>query len=138
MIQQKDLNKLKRQAERIGNWAKYLVSETEYWAPEDLEKLTPEILRREQESASGWLNRNMDEYPVSGAEEVLQQDFTDQVKDSPNALPYEEATELEMLRINEEMKSEEIPRRLEQIRKDIEAKGGRELTTEEILRQYGL
>lgn len=116
MITQKALNQLKQQAEAIGQWAMYLLEETEYWAPLDLEKITPETLRQTQQDKASWIMESAALYPSSGAEEEMRQSLTDQVKDSKNCLTEDEAYELEALRLDEKLKAEKIPDILKQIR----------------------
>lgn len=116
---QKELNKLKEVAESLGEWAVYLLMETEYWTPMALDELTEEELQSFQESQSQWLMENERNYPPSGAKEMLRADTTEMIKSREDCLTADEASEMEMQRMDG-MTLEELPQRLKKFRVEQE------------------
>ena len=115
-MNQTQLNNLKKVASQTGRWAEYLLAETEYWAPKDLDSLTPETLEQTEQESREWLAANRGTYPAGGATEELRATLTEQVKDSPNLLTEEQASKAEMLRLDGSP-LEEILKRLASKRK---------------------
>jgi len=99
---QERLEQLKETARKTGPWAEYLLSETEYWAPKDLDNLTEELLQQTEQLNRDWLAENRSQYPPSGAEEEARASLTWQVKESPNCLTEDQAFEAEMMRLDGE------------------------------------
>lgn len=85
----------------MGRWAVYLLIETEYWTPEALEQLTEEKLQEFQTRQSQWLMENEKNYPDSGAAEVLREEITEMVKQNDRCLNEDNASEIEMMRMDE-------------------------------------
>ena len=110
-MNQTQLDKLKMVAHQTGSWAEYLLSETEYWAPKDLDNLTPELLEQTEQESREWLAENREFYPAGGATEDLRASLTEQAKDSQNLLTEEQAYEAEMMRLDGDP-IEEILKRL--------------------------
>jgi len=100
----------------MGRWAVYLLTETEYWAPEALEELTEEKLQEFQTRQAQWLMEHGREYPASGAAEVLREEITWQVKQDSRCLTEDEAFAMEQLRMEEDMTIEQLPQRLTEFR----------------------
>lgn len=101
MITQKQLDRLKKAAEQMGQWAVYLLTETEYWVPEALDELTEENLQAFQTRQAQWLMEHERDYPDSGASEVLREETTWQVKQDSRCLDEDSAFELEQMRLDE-------------------------------------
>ena len=99
-MNQRQLTQLKEKAHQIGQWAEYLLSETEYWAPMDLDNLTEQRLEEIEQENREWLAKNRSFYPPSGAEEDLRASLTAEVKDSQNCLTEDQAFKAEMLRMD--------------------------------------
>ena len=104
----------------MGRWAEYLLTETEYWTPMALNKLTMEELQAFQTRQAQWLMEHEREYPDSGAAEVLREEITWQVKQDEDCLTEDEAYEMEKLRLNEELTIEELPQKLAAFRAEQE------------------
>lgn len=117
---QQELDRLKIEAEKMGRWAEYLLTETEYWTPMALNKLTMEELQAFQTRQAQWLMQHEREYPDSGAAEVLREEITWQVKQNEDCLTEDEAYEMEKLRLNEELTIEELPQKLAAFRAEQE------------------
>ena len=115
-----ELDRLKMEAEKMGRWAVYLLTETEYWTPMALNKLTMEELQAFQTRQAQWLMQHEREYPDSGAAEVLREEITWQVKQNEDCLTEDEAYEMEKLRLNEELTIEELPQKLAAFRAEQE------------------
>ena len=98
---QQELDRLKVAAEKMGRWAVYLLSETEYWTPEALEQLTEEKLQEFQTRQAQWLMENEKNYSDSGAAEALREEITEMVKQSDRCLNEDNASEIEMMRMDE-------------------------------------
>ena len=113
---QQELNRLKEAAEKIGRWAVYLLTETEYWTPEALEELTEEKLQEFQTRQAQWLMENERKYPDSGATELLREEITAMVKSRDGCLTEDEASEMERQRLDG-MDIEDLPQRLREFRK---------------------
>ena len=97
---QRELNRLKEVAKGIGKWAEYGLMEAEYWAPHELDRVTEEVLRNLESNCRKWLSLHKDEYPPSGAEEVLREEITSQLKTKLNCLSEDEASEAEGMRLD--------------------------------------
>lgn len=108
---QQELDRLKMEAEKMGRWAVYLLTETEYWTPMALNKLTAEALQEFQDSQSQWLMEHEREYPDGGAAEVLRADITAQIQEREDCLTEDEAFQMEQLRMDG-MTLEELPKEL--------------------------
>lgn len=113
---QQELDRLKIEAEKMGRWAEYLLTETEYWTPMALNKLTMEELQAFQTRQAQWLMQHEREYPPSGAAEVLREEITWQVKQNEDCLTEDEAFAMEQLRMQEDMTIEQLPQRLTEFR----------------------
>ena len=98
---QQELDRLKEAAEKMGRWAVYLLTETEYWTPEALEELTEKKLQEFQTRQAQWLMENERKYPDSGAAETLREEITEMVKQNDRCLNEDNASEIEMMRMNE-------------------------------------
>jgi len=98
---QQELDRLKVAAEKMGRWAVYLLSETEYWTPEALEQLTEEKLQEFQTRQAQWLMENEKNYSDSGAAEALREEITEMVKQNDRCLNEDNASEIEMMRMDE-------------------------------------
>lgn len=98
---QQELNRLKEAAEKMGRWAVYLLIETEYWTPEALEGLTEEKLQEFQTRQAQWMMENERKYPDSGAAELLREEITEMVKQNDRCLSEDNASEIEMMRMDE-------------------------------------
>ena len=98
---QQSLAAMKQRATQIGQWATYLLTETEYWNPKALEQLTEETLMQQEQETRDWLTENRKDYPPMGAEEEARSGITWQVKNSPTALTEDAAFQLEMLRMDD-------------------------------------
>ena len=98
---QQELDRLKVAAEKMGRWAVYLLSETEYWTPEALKQLTEEKLQEFQTRQAQWLMENERNYSDSGAAEALREEITEMVKQNDRCLNEDNASEIEMMRMNE-------------------------------------
>lgn len=107
------------EAEKMGRWAVYLLTETEYWTPKSLNELTTEALQEFQNRQSQWLMQHEREYPDSGAAEVLREEITWQVKQNEDCLTEDEAFQMEQLRM-EGMPIEELPKQLAAFRAEQE------------------
>ena len=97
---QKELNRLKDVAKEIGSWAEYGLMEVEYWAPHELDRITEDVLQKLEADSKKWLSIHKDEYPPSGAEEVLRAEITGQTKFKLSCLTEDEASAAEMMRMN--------------------------------------
>ena len=84
----------------MGRWAVYLLSETEYWTPEALEQLTEEKLQEFQTRQAQWLMENEKNYSDSGAAEALREEITEMVKQNDRCLNEDNASEIEMMRMD--------------------------------------
>lgn len=113
---QQELMKLKAAADKMGQWAVYLLTETEYWTPQALDELTEEKLQEFQTRQSQWLMENEANYPAGGAKEELRASITWQVRQDSRCLTEDEAFEMEQLRMEEEMTIEQLPQRLKEFR----------------------
>ena len=98
---QQEFDRLKVAAEKMGRWAVYLLSETEYWTPEALEQLTEEKLQEFQTRQAQWLMENEKNYSDSGAAEALREEITEMVKQNDRCLSEDNASEIEMMRMDE-------------------------------------
>ena len=98
---QQELTTLKASAEKMGRWAVYLLTETEYWTPEALEELSEEKLQEFQTRQAQWLMEHEREYPDGGAAEVLREEITWQVKQDSRCLNEDSAFEIEQMRMDE-------------------------------------
>ena len=98
---QQELDRLKVAAEKMGRWAVYLLSETEYWTPEALKQLTEEKLQEFQTRQAQWLMENEKNYSDSGAAEELREEITEMVKQNDRCLNEDNASEIEMMRMDE-------------------------------------
>ena len=98
---QQELDRLKEAAGKMGRWAVYLLSETEYWTPEALEELTEEKLQEFQTRQAQWLMENERKYPDSGAAELLREEITEMVKQNDRCLNEDNASEIELMRMDE-------------------------------------
>ena len=98
---QQELDRLKVAAEKMGRWAVYLLSETEYWTPEALKQLTEEKLQEFQTRQAQWLMENERNYSDSGAAEALREEITEMVKQNDRCLNEDNASEIEMMRMDE-------------------------------------
>lgn len=98
---QQELTTLKASAEKMGRWAVYLLTETEYWTPEALEELSEEKLQEFQTRQAQWLMEHEREYPDGGAAEVLREEITWQVKQDSRCLNEDNAFEIEQMRMDE-------------------------------------
>ena len=98
---QQELDRLKVAAEKMGRWAVYLLSETEYWTPEALEQLTEEKLQEFQTRQAQWLMENEKNYSDCGAAEALREEITEMVKQNDRCLNEDNASEIEMMRMDE-------------------------------------
>ena len=117
---QQELDRLKIEAEKMGRWAEYLLTETEYWTPMALNELNEEKLQEFQTRQAQWLMEHEREYPDSGAAEVLREEITWQVKQNEDCLTEDEAYEMEKLRLDEELTIEKLPQRLAAFRAEQE------------------
>ena len=97
---QKELNQLNDVAKGIGLWAEYGLLEVEYWAPHELDRITEVVLQKLESNSMKWLSIHKDEYPPSGAEEVLRAEITGQVKSKLNCLTEDEASSAEEMRLD--------------------------------------
>lgn len=113
---QKELMRLKTAADKMGQWAVYLLTETEYWTPQALDELTEEKLQEFQTRQAQWLMENEANYPPSGAKEDLRASITWQVRQDSRCLTEDEAFEMEYLRMEEDMTIEQLPQRLTEFR----------------------
>ena len=95
------LEGMKQRATQIGQWATYLLTETEYWNPKALEELTEEKLQEFQTRQAQWLMENERKYPDSGAAELLWEEITEMVKQNDRCLNEDNASEIEMMRMDE-------------------------------------
>ena len=111
--------KLKAAADKMGQWAVYLLTETEYWTPQALDELTEEKLQEFQTRQAQWLMQHEREYPDSGAAEVLREEITWQVKQNEDCLTEDEAFQMELLRMDG-MPIEELPTQLAAFRAEQE------------------
>lgn len=116
---QKELMRLKAAADKMGQWAEYLLTETEYWTPQALDELTEEKLQEFQTRQAQWLMQHEREYPDSGAAEVLREEITWQIKQNEDCLTEDEAFEMECLRMDG-MPIEELPTQLAAFRAEQE------------------
>ena len=116
---QKELDRLKMEAEKMGRWAVYLLAETEYWTPMALNKLTMEELQAFQTEQAQWLMENEMEYPAGGAAEMLREETLQTIQMQEGCLTEDEAYEMESQRLNG-MTIEELPKRLAQYRAEQE------------------
>lgn len=116
---QKELMRLKAAADKMGQWAVYLLTETEYWTPQALDELTEEKLQEFQTRQAQWLMQHEREYPDSGAAEVLREEITWQIKQNEDCLTEDEAFEMECLRMDG-MPIEELPTQLAAFRAEQE------------------
>ena len=116
---QKELMRLKTEADKMGQWAVYLLTETEYWTPQALDELTEEKLQEFQTRQAQWLMQHEREYPDSGAAEVLREEITWQIKQNEDCLTEDEAFEMECLRMDG-MPIEELPTQLAAFRAEQE------------------
>lgn len=116
---QKELMRLKEAADKMGQWAEYLLTETEYWTPQSLDELTEEKLQEFQTRQAQWLMQHEREYPDSGAAEVLREEITWQIKQNEDCLTEDEAFEMECLRMDG-MPIEELPTQLAAFRAEQE------------------
>ena len=107
------------EAEKMGRWAVYLLTETEYWTPQALDELTEEKLQEFQTKQAQWLMQHEREYPDSGAAEVLREEITWQVKQNEDCLTEDEAFQMELLRMDG-MPIEELPTQLAAFRAEQE------------------
>lgn len=107
------------EAEKMGRWAVYLLTETEYWTPQALDELTEEKLQEFQTRQAQWLMQHEREYPDSGAAEVLREEITWQVKQNEDCLTEDEAFQMELLRMDG-MPIEELPTQLAAFRAEQE------------------
>lgn len=103
----------------MGQWAVYLLTETEYWTPQALDELTEEKLQEFQTRQAQWLMQHEREYPDSGAAEVLREEITWQIKQNEDCLTEDEAFEMECLRMDG-MLIEELPTQLAAFRAEQE------------------
>ena len=78
----------------------YLLTETEYWTPEALEKLTAKKLQDFQKAQAEWMMENERNHPDSGAAEILREEITWQVKQDSRCLNEDEAFEIERMRMD--------------------------------------
>ena len=118
---QQELDRLKVAAEKMGRWAVYLLSETEYWTPEALEQLTEEKLQEFQTRQAHWLMENEKNYSDSGAAEVLREEITEMVKQNDRCLNEDNASEIEMMRMDEVPLSELLTKAKELLDQQQEA-----------------
>lgn len=116
---QKELMRLKAAVDKMGQWAEYLLTETEYWTPQALDELTEEKLQEFQTRQAQWLMQHEREYPYSGAAEVLREEITWQIKQNEDCLTEDEAFEMECLRMDG-MPIEELPTQLAAFRAEQE------------------
>ena len=122
---QKELMRLKTAADKMGQWAVYLLTETEYWTPQALDELTEEKLQEFQTRQAQWLMQHEREYPDSGAAEVLREEITWQIKQNEDCLTEDEAFEMECLRMDG-MPIEELPTKLAAFRAEQEKQNAEE------------
>ena len=120
------------EAENMGRWAVYLLTETEYWTPTALSELTEERLQAFQTRQSQWLMEHGREYPDSGAEEVLRAEITETVQMNENCLTEDEAFQMERLRLDG-MTIEELPEQLAAFRAEQETEEESEEESEDWL-----
>lgn len=116
---QKELMRLKAAADKMGQWAEYLLTETEYWTPQALDELTEEKLKEFQTRQAQWLMENEANYPPWGAKEDLRASITWQVRQDSRCLTEDEAFEMECLRMDG-MPIEELPTQLAAFRAEQE------------------
>lgn len=116
---QKELMRLKAAADKMGQWAVYLLTETEYWTPQALDELTEEKLKEFQTRQAQWLMENEANYPPWGAKEDLRASITWQVRQDSRCLTEDEAFEMECLRMDG-MPIEELPTQLAAFRAEQE------------------
>lgn len=107
------------EAEKMGRWAVYLLTETEYWTPMALNELTTEALQEFQNRQSQWLMQHEREYPDGGATEALRAELTAQIQEREDCLTEDEAFQMEQLRM-EGMPIEELPTQLAAFRAEQE------------------
>ena len=100
----------------MGQWAVYLLTETEYWTPQALDELTEEKLQEFQTRQAQWQMENEADYPPGGAKEDLRESITWQVKQDSRCLTEDEAFAMEQLRMEEDMTIEQLPQRLTEFR----------------------
>ena len=116
---QQELDRLKVEAEKMGQLAVYLLNETEYWTPTALSELTEERLQAFQTRQAQWLMKHEMNFPPSGAIEVLREETTEMVKSNHLCLTEDEAFQMERLRMDG-MTIEELPNQLAAFRAEQE------------------
>ena len=134
---QQDLTTLKASAEKMGRWAVYLLTETEYWTPEALEELSEEKLQEFQTRQAQWMMENERKYPDSGAAELLREEVTEMVKSREDCLTEDEAFEMERQRMDG-MTIEELPERLAAFRAAQEKQKKEDAIERKLMNDYPL